>query len=54
MNEIFYKRICKLIAMNYGLSEDVVWQSFMRLNSIDKVIKLSSEGILAKLSQNMA
>lgn len=51
MNDIFYKRLCKLIAMNYGLSEDVVWQSFMRLNSIDKVIKMANEGILAKIAQ---
>ena len=38
-NEIMLKRICKLIAMNYALSEDVVWRNLQQLGSIDAVIE---------------
>ena len=49
MNDVMNKRICKLVAMSYALSEHIVWQSFTRLNSIDKVIALAKDGTLEKL-----
>ena len=40
MNEILIKRICKLIAMNYALPENRIWNIYLKLNSIDKLIEL--------------
>jgi hypothetical protein len=44
LNDIFYKRLCKLIAITWALSEDVVWQVFTEVQSIDKVIDMAQKG----------
>ena len=50
MNLLFEKRMCKMIAINYGLPEVVVWQVYMKLNSFDKVIKLAEDGTLSRIN----
>lgn len=39
ISEMLLKRIAKLIAMNYAISEDVVYQRVMETNSIDAVLQ---------------
>lgn len=39
-NDILMKRICKLIAMTYALSENVVYGAYLKTNSIDMVLDL--------------
>ena len=49
MNINFEKRVCQLIAITYALSFNVVYNSYTRLNSFDKIIKLAEDGTLEKL-----
>jgi hypothetical protein len=44
LNDILYKRLCKLVAITYALSEDAVWQAFTRVQSIDKLIDMAQKG----------
>ncbi|MHA2012754.1 MAG: hypothetical protein ACTSWG_10345 [Candidatus Helarchaeota archaeon] len=43
VNQIMIKRICKLIAITYALSEYEVWQMYEKTNSIDIIIKKLSK-----------
>lgn len=42
MNEILMKRICYLIAINYAISKDTVWEIFEENNSIDETLRIVS------------
>lgn len=44
MNDILIKRICKLIAMAYAISETKVYEIFLKTNSIDKVLNILQSG----------
>jgi len=48
-NEILYKRICKLIAMNYALNEDLVWKVYNKVNSIDQVLEVIQNGKITEI-----
>lgn len=48
-NDILYKRICKLIAINYAISEDTVWQIYNKVNSIDKVLEIIQNGRITEI-----
>ena len=37
-NDVLLKRIAKLVSMAYATTDDVVYQRFMELNSIDLTI----------------
>lgn len=49
MNIILYRKIIKLIAMSQAIPEDVVWDAFEKLQSIDKLIKLVESNQLQKI-----
>ena len=39
-NEILRKRVCRLIGMSYSLSEDEIWNYYMRVGSLDLLLNL--------------
>ena len=41
MNQILLKRICKLIAITYALSEENVWQTYEKVGSLDEIIRMA-------------
>lgn len=43
MNEILLKRMCYLIAMSYAISKKVVWETYIKTNSIDKTLEIVSK-----------
>jgi len=43
MNQILLQRICKLIAINYALDEDIISEQFDKVQSIDKVLEWIEE-----------
>jgi len=36
------KRICHLVAMTYAISKEVVWETYLTTNSIDKTLEIIS------------
>lgn len=42
MNDILLKRICTLVAMTYAISKEVVWETYLRTNSIDETLRIIS------------
>jgi len=43
MNPILLQRICKLIAINYAVSEEVVLKIFQETGSIDKILVIMGD-----------
>ena len=39
-NEILRKRVCRLIASCYALSEDEIWNYYVRIGSLDLLLNL--------------
>lgn len=39
-NEILRRRIVKMMALSYALSEEKVWEAYKRVNSIDIILNL--------------
>ena len=48
-NDILYRRICKLIAINYALKEEVVWAAYLKINSIDKLLEIIRDGRIIEI-----
>jgi hypothetical protein len=44
LSDILYKRICKLVGMNYAISEEEVWSIYEKCGSIDKTIESIKNG----------
>ena len=45
-NNILMKRICKMISINYAISENDIWQLYEKTNSIDIVIEIVRDSII--------
>jgi len=48
-NEILHCRLCKLISMNYALSELLVWNAYCKLQSFDKLLHLIESNKLEQI-----
>ena len=49
VNDILYKRLCKLIAITYALDEMIVWRAYSKLNSIDKLLECIRNGRITEI-----
>jgi len=43
MNQILLKRICKLIAINFALNEQIINKKFDEFQSIDRILEWIEE-----------
>ena len=54
-NEILRKRVCRLIGMSYSLSENDVWNAYLKVGSLDLLLNLLEanklDEFLRKLSE---
>ena len=53
-NEVLRKRITKLIAMSYAISEDEIWQAYKRLNDLEKLLNLLETNTLQRVIKEIS
>ena len=52
-NEILRKRICLLLANAYAIKQEDVYNAYLKLNSIDKLLNLLESGQLQQVMIEM-
>jgi hypothetical protein len=52
-NEILRKRVCLLLANSYAMKQEDVYNAYLKLGSIDKLLNLLESGQLQQVIREM-